>query len=243
MDDGAYLIGRSTSYVNPLSGKTEDGGSNIALGDSMVASIVENQLLVEQVQGKLYLTIGLGLASNVSNVRFQLMNSDGSKTSVAASVTGSSQSNGDTVNHYRIQISSLTQYISPTLYVAPMGRDVQFFIQLNTASITSGTGVYRSELAPVQGSNDQSVVASSNETTATTQENNETETTKNNEKSKTKKVENISKKALFKGVKGLSIHTVKANSDSSSYKVYGIVIVGIALLGAGGFYYVKKKQK
>ena len=57
-----YLISRSTSYVNPLTGKTEDGGENIALGDSMVGNIVEGQLLLEQTGGKYYITVGLGLA-------------------------------------------------------------------------------------------------------------------------------------------------------------------------------------
>lgn len=33
LDDGAYLIGRSTSYVNPLTGNTEDGGTNITWND------------------------------------------------------------------------------------------------------------------------------------------------------------------------------------------------------------------
>ena len=146
LDDGAYLIGRSTSYVNPLTGNTEDGGTNITLGDSMVSSIVEGNLLLEQTGGKYYITVGLGLASNVSNVRFKIMNSGGSFNSVSATKTGSSSANGDTVNHYRIQINSLNDYISPIMYVAPMGRDVQFFIKLNQGSITPGTGVYTSTM-------------------------------------------------------------------------------------------------
>ena len=39
LNDGAYLVSRSTSYTNPLTGKTEDGGENIALGESMVSNI------------------------------------------------------------------------------------------------------------------------------------------------------------------------------------------------------------
>ena len=60
LNDGAYLVSRSTSYTNPLTGKTEDGGENIALGESMVSNIVESQLLVEQINGKYYITVGLG---------------------------------------------------------------------------------------------------------------------------------------------------------------------------------------
>ena len=54
LSDGAYLVSRSTSYTNPLTGQTEDGGENIALGESMVSNIVESQLLVEQTNGKYY---------------------------------------------------------------------------------------------------------------------------------------------------------------------------------------------
>ena len=138
LDDGAYLIGRSTSYVNPLTGNTEDGG--------------------------------LGLASNVSNVRFKIMNSGGSFNSVSATKTGSSSANGDTVNHYRIQINSLNDYISPIMYVAPMGRDVQFFIKLNQGSITPGTGVYTSTMVPATADNGNSV--NNNSTTNNSTSNN-----------------------------------------------------------------------
>ena len=144
LNDGAYLVSRSTSYTNPLTGKTEDGGENIALGESMVSNIVESQLLVEQINGKYYITVGLGLASNVSNVRFKVMTSSGSMSSVSATKTGSSSANGDTVNHYRLQVSSLELYISPIMYVNPMGRDVQFFIKPNISSAIAGTGIYNS---------------------------------------------------------------------------------------------------
>ena len=169
LDDGAYLIGCSSSYVNPLTNETVDGGTNIALGDSMVASIVEKQLLLEQVEGKMYLTIGLGLSSQVSNVRFQLMDTNGNMISRSAEITGSSQANGDTVNHYRIQIDSLTQYISPIMYVTPMGRDVQFFITLNPSAISAGTGIYTSLMIP------QETPPASKEETHTSKVSDETE--------------------------------------------------------------------
>ena len=148
LDDGAYLIGRSTSYVNPLTGQTEDGGTNITLGESMVNNIVESNLLLEQINGKYYITIGIGLASNISNVKFKIMNNSGAFSDVSATKTGSSYANGDTVDHYRIQVNSLDVYISPMMYVNPMGRDVQFFIKLDRGSITPGTGVYNSQMIP-----------------------------------------------------------------------------------------------
>ena len=72
MEDGAYTVGRTTSYANPETGQTVDGGTNIALGDSMCESIVEDSALVEQSQGKTYVTLGIGLMSNVSDVRIEM---------------------------------------------------------------------------------------------------------------------------------------------------------------------------
>ncbi len=117
----------------------------------------------------MYLTIGLGLSSQVSNVRFQLMDTNGNMISRSAEITGSSQANGDTVNHYRIQIDSLTQYISPIMYVTPMGRDVQFFITLNPSAISAGTGIYTSLMIP------QETPPASKEETHTSKVSDETE--------------------------------------------------------------------
>ena len=213
LNDGAYLISRSTSYVNPLTGKTEDGGENIALGDSMVGNIVEGQLLLEQTGGKYYITVGLGLASNVSNVRFKVMTSSGAMSSVSATKTGSSSANGDTVNHYRIQVSSLDIYISPIMYVSPMGRDVQFFIKPNISSAISGTGVYNSQMIP---QSQAPTTSTENQSSTTTQ----SSTPKAQEETTPKAVENteasqatvgtITKESLMENATGLSNHLVNS---------------------------------
>lgn len=232
IDDGAYLIGRSTSYVNPLTGASEDGGTNITLGESMVSSIVEGQLLLEQVNGKIYITIGLGLASNVSNVRIKTMNSSGSFSNASATITGSSSANGDTVKHYRIQINSLSDYISPILYVTPMGRDVQFFIKLNQGSITAGTGVYTSQMVPSSSSSssssDTSTSSSSNGNNSTSSSNSTSSTNGNSQdvattggqtdgssSEQTPEVDapvvtvgQVTKDTLFEGVTGLTNYVI-----------------------------------
>lgn len=148
VEDGAYTVGRTTSYANPETGETVDGGTNIALGDSMCASIVEQTALVEQYQGKTYVTLGLGLMSNVSNVRIQIQGSDGSYREVGITQTGSCSRDGDTCNHYRFEVDSADNYISPVIYVTPMGRDVQFFVKLDMGSATAGNGNFVSEMIP-----------------------------------------------------------------------------------------------
>lgn len=255
LDDGAYLIGCSTSYVNPLTNETEDGGTNIALGDSMVSSIVEKQLLLEQVNGKIYITVGLGLSSQVSNVRFKTMNSSGKMSSVKATVTGSSSANGDTVTHYRIQVSSLSNYISPIMYVGAMGRDVQFFIKLNSGSISSGTGVYTSEMvkttSPKQEETSKKETTKKETTSETKKEDNTTsqetkseETTQQDNQNTETTQQNtvtVDKETLFKDVTGLSYHRVEQSSQTPVFLYVGIGV--ICVIALGGILYVKKIKK
>ena len=271
LSDGAYLVGRSTSYTNPLTGQTEDGGENIALGESMVGNIVESQLLVEQTNGKYYITVGLGLASNVSNVRFKVMNSSGSMSSVSATKTGSSSANGDTVNHYRLQVSSLDLYISPIMYVNPMGRDVQFFIKPNISSAIAGTGIYSSQMILQESSstsnqNEQENTITSNsssqEETKETNTSTETNTTEETPKEESTTVGTITKESLMSNATGLSNHLInskgkvdknlklttknlkKNTKEEKTTKNYYPLFIGVGIvIILGGIIYVKKIKK
>lgn len=270
LNDGAYLVSRTTSYTNPLTGQTEDGGENIALGESMVGNIVENQLLVEQTNGKYYITVGLGLASNVSNVRFKVMNSSGAMSSISAIKTGSSSANGDTVNHYRLQVSSLDLYISPIMFVTPMARDVQFFIKPNISSAISGTGIYNSQMIPQESTPASNQSEQESTTQNTTKQ--EVSDTKKEETTETKEVEEstkesaptvgtITKESLMENATGLSnhlinskgkvdkdlkltAHNLKKNEEKETTKTnYSwVIVVGIIFI-VGGLIYVKKIKK
>ena len=271
LNDGAYLVGRSTSYTNPLTGQTEDGGENIALGESMVSNIVESQLLVEQTNGKYYITVGLGLASNVSNVRFKVMNSSGSMSSVSATKTGSSSANGDTVNHYRLQVSSLDLYISPIMYVNPMGRDVQFFIKPNISSAIAGTGIYSSQMIPQESTSTSSQNEQENTTTSDssnqeeTKETNtviETKPTEETPKEESTTVGTITKESLMSNATGLSNHLINSKGkvdknlklttknlkknikEEKTTKNYYPLFIGVGIvIILGGIIYVKKIKK
>lgn len=265
LSDGAYLVSRSTSYTNPLTGKTEDGGENIALGESMVSNIVESQLLVEQTNGKYYITVGLGLASNVSNIRFKVMNSSGSMSSVSATKTGSSSANGDSVNHYRLQVSSLDLYISPIMYVNPMGRDVQFFIKPNISSAIVGTGIYSSQMISQESTSTSSQNEKENNATLNSSSQKETkETSTSIETNPTEEttVGTITKKSLMSNATGLSNHLInskgkvdknlklnkknlkKYTEEKKTTKNYYplFISIGIVII-LGGIIYVKKIKK
>lgn len=272
LNDGAYLIGRSTSYVNPLTGSTEDGGTNITLGDSMIANIVESQLLLEQVNGKYYVTVGLGLASQISQVKFKIMSSSGSFSEVSASITGSSSANGDTVNHYRIQLTSLDVYISPIMYVTPMGRDVQFFIKPNIDSAVAGTGVYTSQMLPSNSIDDaQTDTQTRNDSSSHSETQNDSNSNSANVQTTenvNSTVETITAETLMENVSGLSSYVIDENgkvntkkkltvknlkeansktdnTDNQDYFPYiaGSLVCVVLIVVAGGFVYVKKIKK
>lgn len=256
LDNGAYLSGRSTTYASPFTGSTVDGGENVALGDSMISSMVENTMLIEVNNGHIYATIGIGLQSNISNVRFNLMNNDGSSYGVSATVTGSSYNNGDSVNHYRIELQSLSQWISPIIYVAPMGRDVQFFVQ-SDQNLTPGTGIYTSQMVsqtsnssfsnPTASSSTSEQTTNTNQTENTSeQESQETNQATSQEETKEEKVEMVAhpktKEELFDGVTGLRYHEVEM-TISSNATIFFVVGGVCLLLFVGGVVYAKKKNK
>lgn len=164
LEDGAYTIGRETSYVNPETGETVDGGTNIALGDSMCASIVEDKMLVEQSGGKTYITIGIGLMSNIENVRIQVENENGEYENVDITKTGSCERDSDTCNHYRFEVPSAKSRISPIIYVTPMGRDVQFFVIPDVDSAKTGSGNFVSEMVTKKTETTQAETQSQTET-------------------------------------------------------------------------------
>lgn len=221
LEDGAYIVGRQTSYVNPQTGNTVDGGTNIALGDSMCASIVEDHLLIEQVNGKTYVTIGIGLMSNIESVRIQVQDENGTYHDAEITMTGSCQRTGDTCNHYRFEVFSAGAYISPILYVTPMGRNVQFFVIPDISSAQAGTGNFISEM--VQQIPDNTTNAYVEESTELLIE----ETTT----SEPVETEHVSKDA----------------SEDGDNSITGWIVVGIGVLvvvGAGVWYFCffQKKQ-
>lgn len=226
LDDGAYTVGRTTSYANPETGKTVDGGTNIALGDSMCAGIVEETALVEQSWGKTYVTLGFGLMSNISNVAVQVQDTDGTYKEVEITKTGSCERDGDRCDHYRFEVVSPDLYISPKLFVDPMGREVQFFVKLDMASASAGTGNFVSEMVKPAGKTetaDTDQAAKINETEEQKQEQPETETQEQEDKDTAQKQEEK-----------------KEKNKNTVWPAFGAAVAVVAAAGIGLF--VKKRK-
>lgn len=248
LEDGAYTVSRQTSYVNPKTGNTADGGKNIALGDSMCASIVEDHLLVEQVNGKTYITIGIGLMSNIENVRVQIEDQNGIYHDAKLTMTGSCLRNGDTCNHYRFEAYSADGCISPIIYVTPMGRDVQFFVIPDTDSAQSGTGNFVSEMiqkAPdtaVYTDTSQFDVVQSDISQLFEPENEPSDIAEpvNNEQTSSVAVTDEAETEISKTSDD---ETEANNSNILEWVVVGIVILAVAGMCVWYFCFFKKKQK
>ncbi len=239
LEDGAYLIGRSTSYVNPVTNKTEDGGTNVELGNSMISNLVEKKLLIEKKGDEYYLTIGLGLASNISNVRMYKMDEKGKFTELDYKITGTSQGKSDKINHYRIKIDSLDTYISPRLFVGPMERDVQFFIHLDESDVEIGTGIYKNEMAKI---NKEAKIEKKEKKK---EEVKKDEPVVEEKVVKKEKVGEVTKDSLMKESKGLSGEKSKPKGKSKGIGVTTVLLVTlpIIILLLVGIIYVKKSKK
>ena len=195
------------------------------------------------------------------------MTSSGSMSSVSATKTGSSSANGDTVNHYRLQVSSLELYISPIMYVNPMGRDVQFFIKPNISSAIAGTGIYNSQMIPQESTSTSSQNEKENKSTSNSSSQKETstsiETTTTEETPKEETtVGTITKESLMSNATGLSNHLINSKEkvdknlkltiknlkknpkeEKTTKNYYPLFIsVGIVII-LGGIIYVKKIKK
>ncbi len=129
--EDSYTVTCESSYANPLTGETVDGGSNLALGNSMIDNMLTKEVKVEPTKDGYYLTFSLGLASNISNVRFQTMDENQNFKDVPSEHIGTHEdpNKDDKIADYRVKVESLDLYVSPIFYVDPMERDVQFFIK------------------------------------------------------------------------------------------------------------------
>lgn len=141
LDFGVYTASTTTNYLNPDTGVTEDGGSqNVELGEGMCRSAVGDTALIEvDVDGNVYVTMRMLLYSNLSKIKFYTQSKKGgSYSAVSASITA--ENAGSDSADFRFKVPSAGCNIKTSMYVAPMGRDVTFFWNVNSGNAKSGSG-------------------------------------------------------------------------------------------------------
>ena len=139
---GTYTTSVSPQYRNPLTGAIEDSGGEEkeALGQGMAQSTVSGVGLVEiDASGNVYATYRINNASAMSSINFST-SAGGGFYGVSAVNTKSAGNSAD----YRIRVPYAGAPVKCALYVAPMGREVIFF--MTSAGLTPGQGDFVSTI-------------------------------------------------------------------------------------------------
>ena len=139
LDNGTYTMNTETHYLNPDTGKTDDGGTgNAELGEGMCRSAVYEKALVEQSGEGTTITMRMLLYSNLTNIRIATQDAPkGKYTQVKYSVIKESSSNDSA--DIKFSAPSAGGLVQVKMYVAPMGRDVCFYWNCNTSTAVSGS--------------------------------------------------------------------------------------------------------
>ena len=147
---GVYTGTVTTNYHNPDTGKIDDPGEDeTGLGEGMCRSATGTTALVEvDAAGNTWLTIRLLLQSNCSNVA--LYTRTGYNTYEKVDYTVISEDSGNDSIDYRFQVSEAGVMLKGTMYVAPMGRDVLWYLSVDPDSLTAGSGDFEVTIDPNQ---------------------------------------------------------------------------------------------
>ena len=140
LDSGVYTGSVTTSYYNPDTGNIDDGGTaNAALGEGMCRSATAETALVEiDADGNIWITIRLLLQSSCKNITFYARTAYDSYAQVSYDIMAEDSGN-DSID-YRFKASSAGVKLKCTMYVTPMGRDVLWYLYLDTSTLASGSG-------------------------------------------------------------------------------------------------------
>lgn len=148
-------------YSHPVTGAIEDSGgsSSAVLGQSMVEGVTGTQALVEvDAEGSTWVTVRFSLINEISDVAFSY-DVDGSGAAYAdAPATLMRQDDVNETGDFRFSVPSVDSVIRCSLYVAPMGRSVVFFITLSDAVAGNAAGFVES-VAAGEPINDASAAA------------------------------------------------------------------------------------
>ncbi|KAF5067785.1 S-layer homology domain protein [anaerobic digester metagenome] len=136
--DGYYTADTLTYYINPDTGKTDDGGTgNTEIGEGMCRSAVYDKALIEQQDGKIWINLRMLLYSHISNIRIYTQKAPkGAYTEVKYSIMAENSTNDS--GDMRFEVPAVDCYVKTKMYVAPMGRDVCFYWKVDEATAQSG---------------------------------------------------------------------------------------------------------
>ncbi|AOT69848.1 heme-binding Shp domain-containing protein [Geosporobacter ferrireducens] len=143
LEDGIYMISNTTSYVNPDTGKTDDGGTDTSIGEAMARNMTYPATLYELKGGKHYITLRIKMVSYIDNIQFKVQEKKGEgKNYKAVSHTVVGENKEADTRDYRVEIPSMDLRINATFFVAPMKRNVTYFVSFDSTSVKADDGTF-----------------------------------------------------------------------------------------------------
>lgn len=140
MESGkAYTAEAHPYYRHPVTGVVEDAGNNEGIGQGMTESVLNPVALVEKdAEGRLYVTVRFYLAEYISNVKFWTQERTATDWSQVSSAITQENLGGEYCTDYRLEIPAEDAVVKSSFFVAPMGRDVIFYMDFSGLSEGSG---------------------------------------------------------------------------------------------------------
>lgn len=143
LENGTYSVTNSTSYVNPDTGKTEDGGTDLSIGEPMARSLAQKIMLYEVDGDNQYVTIRIGLSSYTKDMRISILDTENKDSGYQPVPFDIVKTNKETdTTEYKFEVDSLNIRIRVTFYVGPMSRDVIFFITPDASTAVADNGAF-----------------------------------------------------------------------------------------------------
>lgn len=176
LDNGIYTAKCTSYYVHPVTGVVEDRGGieSEGIGQPMTDSATYPTALIEvDPNGNTYATVRLSLMDNIENVSFKVQ-ADGNAPFNDVDYDIMQENLDDNTTDFRMQVPSENCYLRATFYVAPMRRDVVYYIGFSDLQPGSADFVTSVE---VTAPTDKATENSSDTTTTASGDNKATTTT------------------------------------------------------------------
>lgn len=144
-DPGVYLVTATPGYEHPATGVIEDSGQNAGIGQGMTESVLGGQALLEAGAEGSYLTIRFSLMDNIDDVRLSWQRAGEEDYAPIEYAVMQEDAEESTVD-MRFAVPDEEIIVRAEFYVAPMGRDVIFFMTF--ADPVAGEGDFIVSAAP-----------------------------------------------------------------------------------------------
>ena len=131
-----YTVQNEASYENPETGQTEDGGTNLAIGNAMCRGTLEKTSGLEMSASENYVTFTLKTIDHIKNFRCEIQTKKGDPNAYETAIfTRLNKDNTKKTEDYRIKIKDTGLLIKLSLFITDIDRDVIFFVKLNSSTI------------------------------------------------------------------------------------------------------------